>query len=75
MVSPCQILPLFQVSVDVTVSLLVGTLNLVMIAELGVSARPVAIMVALPLIFAPARALIGFRSDNYPLGAESGLRP
>jgi BCD family chlorophyll transporter-like MFS transporter len=47
----------------------------VMIAELGVSARPVAIIVALPLIFAPARALIGFRSDNYPLGAESGLRP
>jgi hypothetical protein len=37
-VSPCQILPLFQVSVDVTVSLLVGTLKLVMIAELGVSA-------------------------------------
>ncbi|WP_284946464.1 BCD family MFS transporter [Acidisoma cladoniae] len=58
-------LALFQVSVGMTVALVVGTLNRVMIVELGVSARLVAIMVALPLIFAPARALIGFRSDNH----------
>jgi BCD family chlorophyll transporter-like MFS transporter len=58
-------LALFQVSVGMAVALVVGTLNRVMIVELGVSARLVAIMVALPLVFAPARALIGFRSDNH----------
>jgi BCD family chlorophyll transporter-like MFS transporter len=58
-------LALFQVSVGMAVALVVGTLNRVMIVELGVSARLVAIMVALPLVFAPARAFIGFRSDNH----------
>ncbi len=58
-------LSLFQVSVGMSVALVVGTLNRVMIVELGVSARLVAIMVALPLVFAPARALIGFRSDTH----------
>jgi BCD family chlorophyll transporter-like MFS transporter len=58
-------LALFQVSVGMAVALVVGTLNRVMIVELGVSARLVAVMVALPLVFAPARALIGFRSDNH----------
>ena len=47
------------------VVLLTGTLNRVMIVELGVSAWLVALMVALPLVFAPLRALIGFRSDVY----------
>jgi BCD family chlorophyll transporter-like MFS transporter len=45
--------------------LLVGTLNRVMIVELKVPAALVSIMVALPLLFAPLRALIGFRSDNH----------
>ena len=58
-------LSLFQVSVGMSVALVVGTLNRVMIVELGVSARLVAVMVALPLVFAPARALIGFRSDTH----------
>jgi MFS transporter, BCD family, chlorophyll transporter len=44
--------------------LLIGTLNRVMIVELGVPASLVAVMVALPLV-APFRALIGFRSDTY----------
>jgi len=43
--------------------LLVGTLNRVMIVELQVPASLVAIMLALPVLFAPFRALIGFRSD------------
>lgn len=43
--------------------LLIGTLNRVMIVELGVSAALVAVMVSLPLLFAPFRALIGFKSD------------
>jgi BCD family chlorophyll transporter-like MFS transporter len=36
-----------------------------MIVELGVPASLVGIMISLPLLFAPFRALIGFRSDNY----------
>lgn len=43
--------------------LLIGTLNRVMIVELGVSSALVAVMVSLPLLFAPFRALIGFKSD------------
>lgn len=56
-------LSLFQVSVGIALALLIGTLNRVMIVELGVSATMVGAMVALPLVFAPFRALIGFRSD------------
>jgi MFS transporter, BCD family, chlorophyll transporter len=58
-------LSLFQISVGMAAVLLIGTLNRVMIVELQVPAGLVAVMVALPLVFAPLRALIGFRSDNY----------
>ena len=58
-------LSLFQVSVGIAVVLLNGTLNRVMIVELGVPSWLVAAMVALPLLFAPFRALIGFRSDTH----------
>ncbi|MFY9973948.1 MAG: PucC family protein [Chromatiaceae bacterium] len=58
-------LSLFQVSVGMSLVLLVGTLNRVMIVELGVPAALVGIMVSLPLVFAPFRALIGFRSDTH----------
>lgn len=58
-------LSLFQVSVGMALVLLVGTLNRVMIVELGVPAALVAVMVALPVLYAPVRALIGFRSDNH----------
>lgn len=58
-------LSLFQVSVGMALVLLIGTLNRVMIVELGVPASLVAIMVSLPLVFAPFRALIGFRSDTH----------
>jgi BCD family chlorophyll transporter-like MFS transporter len=58
-------LSLFQVSVGMAVVLLIGTLNRVMIVELGVPASLVATMISLPLIFAPFRALIGFRSDTH----------
>ncbi len=56
-------LALFQVSVGMALTLLVGTLNRVMIVELGVGAMVVAVMIALPLLFGPFRALVGFRSD------------
>ncbi len=58
-------LSLFQVTVGMATVLLIGTLNRVMIVELGVPAWLVALMVALPLIFAPFRAVVGFRSDNH----------
>ena len=58
-------LSLFQVSVGMALVLLAGTLNRVMIVELGVSAALVAFMVSLPILFAPIRALIGFRSDHH----------
>ncbi len=58
-------LSLFQVSVGMAAVLLTGTLNRVMIVELGMSATLVALMVSLPLVFAPLRALIGFKSDTH----------
>jgi len=58
-------LSLFQVSVGMAAVLLTGTLNRVMIVELGMSAAVVAAMVSLPLFFAPLRALVGFRSDHH----------
>lgn len=58
-------LALFQVSVGMAMVLLMGTLNRVMIVELGVAASIVALMVALPVLSAPFRALFGFRSDNH----------
>ncbi len=58
-------LSLFQISVGIAVTLITGTLNRVMILELSVPAWLVALMVALPLLFAPFRALIGHKSDTH----------
>ncbi|MBK1733623.1 BCD family MFS transporter [Thiococcus pfennigii] len=59
-------LSMFQWSVALATVLLVGTLNRVMVVELGVPTWLVALMVSLPLLFAPFRALLGFRSDIHP---------
>jgi BCD family chlorophyll transporter-like MFS transporter len=58
-------LSLFQVSVGLAMVLLNATLNRVMIVELKISATLVSVLVALPLLFAPLRALIGHKSDNH----------
>jgi len=58
-------LSLFQISVGMALVLIVGTLNRVMIVELEVPASLVGVMISLPLIFAPFRALIGYRSDTH----------
>lgn len=58
-------LALFQVTVGMATVLLNGTLNRVMIVELGTPAWLVALMIAIPLLVAPFRALIGHRSDNH----------
>lgn len=56
---------LFQVTVGMTAVLLIGTLNRVMIVELGIPAFVVASMISLPLLFAPLRMLVGHRSDTH----------
>ncbi|MFK7745289.1 MAG: PucC family protein [Roseobacter sp.] len=56
-------LSLFQITVGMALVLMVGTLNRVMIVELSVPATLVAGMLALPLLFAPFRTVIGFKSD------------
>ncbi len=58
-------LSLFQISVGMALVLMIGTLTRVMIVELHVSATLVGLMISLPLVFAPLRALIGFRSDHH----------
>ena len=58
-------LSLFQVTVGMAIVLLIGTLNRVMIVEMGVPAWLVAVMISLPLVFAPFRAVVGFKSDTH----------
>ncbi len=58
-------LSLFQVSVGMATVMLLGTLNRVMIVELGLGAMLVAAMIALPVLVAPFRALLGHRSDTH----------
>ncbi len=58
-------LALFQVTVGMSAVLLIGTLNRVMIVELGVPAWLVAGMISLPLLFAPFRAVVGWKSDTH----------
>ena len=58
-------LSLFQVSVGMATVLLLGTLNRVMIVELSVPAMVVALMIAIPVLVAPFRALLGHRSDTH----------
>ena len=58
-------LGLFQVSVGMATVLLLGTLNRVMIVELAIPASVVALMIALPVLSAPFRAMLGHKSDNH----------
>ena len=58
-------LSLFQFTVGLAVAMLVGTLNRVMIVELHMGAWLVSAMIAIPLLVAPFRAIIGFKSDHH----------
>jgi MFS transporter, BCD family, chlorophyll transporter len=58
-------LSLFKFTMGMTTALMVGTLNRVMIVELGVAAWLVSLMVALPLLVAPFRAVTGYHSDTH----------
>jgi len=64
-VSKLARLSLFQISVGICFVLLNGTLNRIMVVELGRAAWLVSALLALPLLLAPARVLIGYRSDNH----------
>ena len=58
-------LSLFQLSVGMAQVLMLGTLNRVMIVEMSIPALIVATMIAIPVLVAPFRALVGHRSDNH----------
>ena len=58
-------LALFQITVGFCAALIIGTLNRVMIVELHLSAALVSIMISLPLVLAPLRTFIGFKSDQH----------
>jgi BCD family chlorophyll transporter-like MFS transporter len=58
-------LSLFQLTVGMAAALIVGTLNRVMIVELHLHASIVSVMISLPLLLAPFRAIIGFNSDQH----------
>ncbi|MBU6224298.1 MAG: PucC family protein [Burkholderiales bacterium] len=56
-------LSLFKLTMGITTALIIGTLNRVMIVELSVHAWLVSLMLALPLLVAPFRAVTGYQSD------------
>jgi BCD family chlorophyll transporter-like MFS transporter len=58
-------LAMFQLPIGMALVLIMGTLNRVMIVELGVATWLVAAMISLPILFAPLRMLIGHRSDTH----------
>jgi len=58
-------LALFQLTVGFAAALIIGTLNRVMIVELHLAAWIVSVMISLPLLLAPARTVIGFKSDQH----------
>lgn len=58
-------LGLLQFTVALATTLLAGTLNRVMIVELKIPALVVGLMLAVPLVSAPLRAMIGYKSDTH----------
>jgi MFS transporter, BCD family, chlorophyll transporter len=58
-------LGLLQFTVALATTLLAGTLNRVMIVEMKMPALLVGLMLAIPLLTAPFRALIGYKSDTH----------
>jgi len=58
-------LGLLQFTVALATTLLAGTLNRVMIVEMKMPALLVGVMLAIPLLTAPLRAFIGYKSDTH----------
>ena len=57
-------LGLFQLGLGLSLAPLTGTLNRVLVAELGVPAGAVGLLLAIHFFVSPVRALIGFHSDR-----------
>jgi BCD family chlorophyll transporter-like MFS transporter len=57
----------FPLGYGVTGALAGGTLNRIMVAELGLPLTLVGFLFALPLLEAPLRVWLGYRSDGYPV--------
>lgn len=57
-------LGLFQFGIGLSLAPITGTLNRVLIDELGISAAAVALLIALHYFVSPVRAFIGYRSDK-----------
>lgn len=57
-------LGLFQFGVGLSLAPITGTLNRVLINDLGISAAIVALLIALHYFASPVRAFIGYRSDK-----------
>ncbi len=60
-------LALFSIAYGISGALIGGTLNRIMIVELGLPATLVAFFFAIPLLISPARVWFGYRSDGYPI--------
>ncbi len=57
----------FPLGYGITGALAGGTLNRIMVAELGLPLTLVGFLFALPLVEAPLRVWLGYRSDGYPI--------
>ena len=57
----------FPLGYGITGALAGGTLNRIMVAELGLPLTLVGFLFALPLLEAPLRVWLGYRSDGYPV--------
>jgi BCD family chlorophyll transporter-like MFS transporter len=57
----------FPLGYGITGALAGGTLNRIMVAELGLPLTLVGFLFALPMLEAPLRVWLGYRSDSYPI--------
>jgi len=57
----------FSIAYGVSGALIGGTLNRIMIADLGLPASLVAFFFAIPLLVSPVRVWLGYRSDGFPI--------
>ncbi len=60
-------LAIFPLAYGLTGALMGGTLNRIMIADLGMSAALVGFFFAVPLLISPVRIWLGYRSDGYAI--------
>ena len=57
----------FSIAYGISGALIGGTLNRIMIADLGLPASLVAFFFAIPLLVSPVRVWLGYRSDGFPI--------